>query len=146
MQISVSEYNALVAEKKKTNLVKNSNFRGWFDFDGKRYYLKSKWELKYALYLEYLKKNNLIKDWEYEPDTFWFDKIKRGVRSYTPDFKVFKSDAIEYIEVKGYWDAKSLTKIKRMGIYHPEIKMNKVDKDFFSIANVKYKNNIWKGL
>lgn len=133
---------------KNIGVIKNSNFKGWFTFgDSKRYYLKSKWEVKYAYYLEYLKKIKYIKDWMYEPDTFWFEKIKRGVRSYTPDFKIFNTDeSFEYIEVKGYWDEKSLTKLKRMRIYHPNIKINKVDIEFFKIANEKYKNNIWKGL
>lgn len=147
--MSAEEYNKFVAEKKHAiSVVKNSNYKAWTDFaDGKRYYIKSKWEYKYGLYLEYLKKIKYIKDWQYEPDTFWFDKIKRGVRSYKPDFKIFNNDdSIEYVEVKGYWDAKSLTKIKRMKIYHPEVKLCKVDSEFFNLANKKYKNTIWAGI
>lgn len=97
--------------------------KGWFNAsNGKRYYLKSGWETKYANYLEMLLKGKAIKAWEYETDTFWFEKIKRGVRSYTPDFKIFHKDgSIEYHEVKGWMDSKSKTKIKRMKIYYPKI-------------------------
>jgi len=97
----------------------------WVEFPGgKKYFLKSSWERRYANYLEILKKGNAINDWQYEVDTFWFDKIKRGVRSYTPDFKIFFSDgSIEYHEVKGWMDGRSKTKIKRMKKYHPSVKL-----------------------
>lgn len=97
--------------------------KGWVELDdGRKYYLRSGWEMKYAAYLEMLKDSGAIKYWEYEVDTFWFENIKRGVRSYTPDFKVFFNDGdVQYHEVKGWMDAKSKTKLKRMAKYHPEI-------------------------
>src|SRR4051812_46374772 len=58
--------------------------------------------------------------WEYEPDTFWFEKIKRGVRSYLPDF--IDMNGTSYHEVKGWMDPKSVTKIKRMANY-PAVKL-----------------------
>lgn len=99
--------------------------KGWAEFPGgKRYYLKSSWELRYANLLESLLKSGSIKSWTYEEDTFWFEKIRRGVRSYTPDFKITNlDDTIEYHEVKGWMDAKSKTKLNRMRIYHPNIKV-----------------------
>lgn len=99
--------------------------KGWAEFSGgKRYFLKSGWELKYAEYLEILLGGKAIKAWEYEPTTFWFEKIKRGVRSYTPDFKITHlDDSVEYHEVKGYMDSKSATKIKRMKIYYPDVSL-----------------------
>lgn len=107
-----------------------STKKGWYEFEGgKRYYLRSGWELAYARYLETLLQASDIKEWEYEPVTFWFEAIRRGVRSYTPDFGVMlPDDTVEYHEVKGYMDPKSLTKLKRMRIYHPDIKMKLVDK------------------
>lgn len=95
--------------------------KGWGEFsDGKRYYFRSGWEMKYAAFLESLKKGKAIRDWTYEEDTFWFEKIKRGVRSYTPDFKIYYNDGTyNYHEVKGWMDDKSKTKLKRMRIYHP---------------------------
>lgn len=97
--------------------------KGWYEAsNGKRYFLKSGWETKYADYLEMLLKSGAISSWEYEPDTFWFEKIKRGVRSYTPDFKISHKDGtVEYHEVKGWMDKKSQTKLKRMRIYHPDV-------------------------
>lgn len=104
--------------------------KGWFTgAQGNTCYLKSGWELQYAKYLDTLLANGTINKWEYEPSTFWFLKILRGVRSYTPDFKVEYADgSIEYHEVKGYLDSKSKTKLKRMRIYHPEIKMKLIDR------------------
>lgn len=99
--------------------------KDWFYCaNGNKYFLKSGWEIRYAEYLEMLLKKKAILEWEYEPDIFWFEKIRRGVRSYTPDFKItFKDGSIEYHEIKGWLDSKSKTKIKRMKIYHPKIKL-----------------------
>jgi len=103
---------------------------GWYKINRKKYYFRSGWEVVYACYLEWLKSKKEIKKWEYEPDTFWFEKIKRGVRSYLPDFKIFNNDkSIEYHEVKGYMDSRSITKIKRMAKYYPEIKLIVIAKD-----------------
>ena len=108
-------------------------YKGWYEIDGKRMYLKSNWEKRYALYLDFMKKHKHIVDWQYEPDTFWFDGIKRGTNNYKPDFKVeFPSGNFEYYEVKGYMDSKSLTKIKRMAKYHPNIKLSVIDKAWFT--------------
>lgn len=94
-------------------------------------YFRSKWEANYARYLNLLKEKGQVFKWEFEPDTFWFEKIKRGVRSYTPDFKIWdKADGeFYYVEVKGWMDAKSKTKLKRMKKYHPEVKLVLFDAD-----------------
>lgn len=95
-------------------------------------YVRSSWEANYARYLNFLIKHNEIKKWEYEPDTFEFHAIKKGTRFYTPDFKVFlKNGNIEYHEVKGWMDEKSITRGKRMEKYYPEIKIKLVDKTWF---------------
>ena len=88
-------------------------------------YLRSKWEANYARYLNWLKEHGEIYKWEFEPDTFWFEGIKRGNRSYTPDFKVWERESSEpvYHEVKGWMDAQSKTKLKRMALYHPKVKI-----------------------
>lgn len=113
--------------------IQRQTYKGWYEIDGKRMYLKSNWEKRYALYLAFMKKHKHIKDWEYEPDTFWFDGIKRGTNNYKPDFKVlFNTDNYEYYEVKGFMDSKSKTKIKRMAKYHPSIKLNVIDKAWFT--------------
>ncbi len=96
-------------------------------------YFRSRWEANYARYLNFLIKNNgAVERWEYEADTFWFEKIKRGVRSYTPDFKVCDTNKnIEYHEVKGWDYPRGKTARKRMAKYYPHIKLILIDEDFF---------------
>ena len=111
--------------------------KGWYTSGDRKYYLKSSWELAYAKYLDSELANGTIKWWEYEPDTFWFERIKRGVRSYTPDFKVEHLDGkVEYHEVKGYLDSKSKTKLNRMRIYHPDIVMKLIDRAVMKQLNL----------
>jgi hypothetical protein len=97
---------------------------GWREIGGCKKYYRSRWEANYARYLEWLKSRGLIQGWEHEPETFWFDKIKRGIRSYLPDFRVTEIDeSVTYYEVKGWFDARSKTAVARMGRYHPTIKL-----------------------
>jgi hypothetical protein len=102
----------------------------WWEIEPeRRFYAKSKWEYNYACFLEWSIKAELILDWKYEPDTFWFEGIKRGINNYTPDFKVTEtSGAVYWVEVKGWMDDKSKTKIKRMAKYHPNVRLVLVQK------------------
>lgn len=105
--------------------------------DLKNMYFRSAWEANYARYLNFLKEHGEIFKWEYEADTFWFVAIKRGVRSYTPDFKIWEKETSEpyYEELKGWMDAKSKTKLSRMAKYFPHIKVVLVDeKKYRAIA------------
>lgn len=105
---------------------------GWYLVGDKKIHVRSGWELVYARSLEWLKQKGSIKDWYYEPKTFWFDGVRRGVVSYLPDFLIINNDGTEeYHEVKGYMDARSATKLKRMAKYYPEVKMVLVDKDAY---------------
>lgn len=91
-------------------------------------YVRSSWEANYARYLKWLVSLGEIRSWEFEPDTFAFDKIKRGTRFYTPDFKVTNSNgSVEYHEVKGYMTPESATKMRRMKRYYPSIKVVLID-------------------
>jgi hypothetical protein len=95
-------------------------------------YFRSSWEYYYAIFLEKLKQEGKIKDFAHEPKCFWFEDIKRGVRSYLPDFCVFHLDGSEeWVETKGLMDNKSKTKMKRMAKYHPEVKIRLVGADWF---------------
>lgn len=122
-----------LAGKMPTNMLANnsgySNIqRGHYDINGTTMYFRSKWEANYALYLDWLIDRGEIFKWEFEPDTFIFEAIKLGTRSYTPDFKVFKSETeFEYHEVKGYMDSKSKTKLKRFKKYYPEHRLVLID-------------------
>lgn len=95
---------------------------GWRVIGGKRNYYRSRWEANYARYLEFLKRMGVILEWRHEPRTFWFKGIRRGTCSYLPDFEVsYPSGKTVYHEVKGYFDPKSKTKLKRMAKYHPDV-------------------------
>jgi len=67
---------------------------GWRVIGGIRKYYRSKWEANYARYLEWLKSKGEIQGWLHEPETFWFDGIKRGCLSYLPDFRVVEKNVI----------------------------------------------------
>lgn len=94
---------------------------GWREIGSKRHYFRSRWEANYARWLQWLKERGEIIEWEYEPTTFWFEKIKRGVRSYKPDFRVEELNGDKNLhEVKGWMDARSKTTLKRMAKYFPD--------------------------
>jgi hypothetical protein len=102
--------------------------QGWVEIGGKRLFARSSWESNYARYLQFQKEHRLIIDWEHEPETFWFEGIKRGVCSYLPDFRVTtNAGTIEYHEVKGWMDNRSKTKIARMAKYHPQVTLVVID-------------------
>lgn len=119
----------------------------WVEINGVRFFARSKWEANYAHYLEWLRLKGIIAKWEHEPETFWFDKIKRGVVSYLPDFRVTMLNGnIEYHEVKGWMDSKSKTKIKRMKIYHPKIHLEVIDSKRYKALERQVKSIVpnWK--
>jgi hypothetical protein len=95
--------------KKNVKKGKESNFYGkiyhgkrkyYFSSEGKKYLMRSTWEIKFAKYLD---DNNI--NWEYEPKSFELIINNKEV-TYTPDF--YLKDFNEYIEIKGWWrdDAK----------------------------------------
>jgi len=101
---------------------------------GNRYF-RSRWEANYARYLNLLIAQKQILAWDYECQTFYFESIKRGVRSYTPDFKVTLSDmSHEWHEVKGWMDDKSAVKLKRMARFYPAEKVTVIDDAWFEQA------------
>lgn len=128
----------MVAKKKATETTWNA---GWREIGGIRKYYRSRWEANYARLLQFQLERGEIAKWEHEPETFWFDAIKRGTRSYLPDFRVTGLDgSVTYHEVKGWMDPRSRTKLKRMKKYHPHIKLvvvdSKVYKSLTKNANV----------
>jgi hypothetical protein len=121
-----------------SSLVYSNIRRGWRTIGENKKYYRSLWEANYARYLEWQKKHGYIKDWKHEPKIFWFLEIKRGCRSYTPDFHVICNDESTYwVEVKGWKDSKSATKLKRFKKYYPEEKMLYVDSKWFKKNNPK---------
>lgn len=112
-------------------------------------HFRSSWEANYARYLNLLMRMKVVTSWEFEPKTFWFENIRRGVRSYRPDFLVQYANESKpvYVEVKGWMDPKSKTKIARFRKYYPEEKLEVVAaKEYRSIA-AKWSSAIpnWEG-
>jgi hypothetical protein len=103
--------------------------QGWVTIGGNRFFARSSWEANIGAYLQFLKECGQILDWDHEPETFWFEGIKRGVVSYLPDFRVIDKDGtITFWEVKGYMDSRSATKIKRFNKYYPQYKLEVINK------------------
>jgi hypothetical protein len=115
----------------------------WVTVGEKRFYSRSKAEHFFARYLQFLKASGAIRDWLYEPETFWFLEIKRGIRSYKPDFKIIELDGSHWwAEVKGYMDAKSRTKLKRFAKYYPDEKLRVIDSKWIQTNSTKLKGLI----
>lgn len=119
------------------SIFRKESTAGWRTVGNQRCYFRSTWEANYAKYLEWLRVNKQIRSWKHEPRTFWFENIKRGVRSYLPDFLVEENDnTFAFHEVKGWMDSKSKTKISRMKKYYPDVKLIVVDqRSYRSIVN-----------
>ena len=127
--------------KNKGSIYSRAN-AGWYIIDGVKgkHYFRSGWEVVYARHLQWLFKNGKIEKWEYEPKVFLFNGSNNGVRSYTPDFKVYYKNKIEFHEVKGYLDEKAKMKTKMMLVLYPKITLKTIDKKVYSpIEKVKDK-------
>jgi len=102
---------------------------------GNRYF-RSAWEANYARYLNFLLAKGEIAGWDYECQTFTFDAINRGTRAYTPDFKVVAHDGSHvWHEVKGWMDATSKTRLKRMAKYYPKEQVIVIGAEWFRAAS-----------
>jgi hypothetical protein len=127
-RVTKQEYLELVQKSRKPNPQARTS-SGWWTDGTRSYYMRSYWESNYAYYLNFLIKHGKIVSWTYEEDVFWFMSIKRGVRSYKPDFKVHYPDGrTEYHEVKGYYDKRSKTKMARMKKYYPLVVVQLIDR------------------
>ena len=130
------EYRQILSDRMSKQQAENKLRKGYSrgkqgkraDLDDR--YFRSAWEANFARYLNFLIEKKQIYKWDYEVDTYWFHEIKRGTRSYTPDFKIWDTPNSEpyYIEVKGWMDQKSITKLKRMAKYYPDIRIDIVAK------------------
>jgi len=102
-------------------------------------FFRSAAESNYARYLKYIAKT----EFEYEQKTFHFDKIKRGIVSYKPDFYIPRED--KYHEFKGWLDPKSVTRLRRFRVYYPEefkklilVKQSLTKKDWVNINKIGF--------
>jgi len=118
-----------------------SRARGGRRADLDNRYFRSAWEANYARILTLLCSRRAMQRWRYEARTFWFPGIKRGTRSFTPDFEITRMDGtIFYVEVKGWLDPKSKTQLQRMRRYYPEIPLELV-----GAATYRRLTAEWKG-
>jgi hypothetical protein len=128
----------LLPDEPKVVILKPSVKGGWREDLDK--YFRSSWEANYARYLNYIKE-----PWEYEPKEFEFP-IKRGNRTYKPDFWLPKKQ--NWIEIKGYMDQKSKTKLNRFKKYYPE-EFEKLiiitEQEYKEIAKYKGLIPYWEG-
>lgn len=79
--------------------------------NGKPAFFRSGWEANIARLLTH----RGVK-WEYEPEVFFFQGVKRGTVSYCPDFR----SKTFYLEVKGYLDSKGRAAIRRFKKHYPD--------------------------
>ena len=102
-------------------------------------YFRSAWEANMARYFKFLKDKGMIYNWEFEADTFYFDKVRHGSRTYLPDFKIWETanSTPYYIEVKGYMTSVCRTKLKRMQKYYPHIRVDLVQKKEYDEIKAK---------
>lgn len=107
---------------------------GWREIGSQRIYARSRWEANIARMLEFRRMTGDLISWEHEPLTFWFEKIRRGVRSYKPDFRVVEEGKEPYfIEVKGWMDARSKTTLRRMKKYHPSVVVDVIESKRYAV-------------
>ena len=105
---------------------------------------RSAWEANYARYLEHRGKV-----WFYEPARFDFP-VRHGPASfYIPDFRVvnISSGPDEYHEIKGYMNATSKAKLRRMRIHYPGVKVVLIDSTAYRAIEREYADIIpgWEG-
>lgn len=106
------------------NMINRGYKHGWIIFGERVLFVRSSWDANICAFLQFQKDQGLIKEWEYEPETYWFSGVKRGTNSYKPDFRITPINPLEpkhVIEVKAYWTSKDTVKMKRMNKYFPSL-------------------------
>lgn len=82
----------------------------------KTYRYKSTFEFHWACYLELLKRQGHIKEWQYEPAHYSFRDFgyQNKPYEYTPDFIIRENDGkYIYVECKGYLETYDISRIVR---------------------------------
>ena len=111
-------------EKSKSFTVNYNNTRVTATIGGKLCRFRSKLEHNYAVYLQFLKEQKQIKDWNFEQTNFIFETKARGAKSFLVDFDVLNLDGtFEYHETKGWLQGTDVTKFRRVAKHWPKAKM-----------------------
>lgn len=99
-------------------------------------YVRSRWEANWARYLNLLVAQGKVTRWEYEPETFLFQKRTVRPFSYTPDFKVYFADGtVLFHEIKGMSTPLDAAKRRAMRREHPHVRVKLVSiKGYTAIA------------
>lgn len=111
-------------------------------YNGQMY--RSGWERNIARYLDHQVDQGVVDRWEYECERFPFP-VKRGNKSYLPDFKVWYPDgSYEWWEVKGYLDDASRIKLKRFALHHPEesMKLKLIDRPAYMKIKADFQDKL----
>lgn len=91
----------------------------------KFYNFKSKFEANWALYLQFLKEQGKIFNWDYENRTFEFphESSSQRFQQYTPDFVIWEKERGKpyYQECKGYYTGRDTTRFRRLLRHYPDI-------------------------
>lgn len=128
---------AILAQKRRPQVIRPVVARGGYRED-LGFYVRSAMEANFCRYLKFLEDHEQLTSWSYESQE-WEFPVKRGNRFYKSDFHVKEKNGSEYyVEVKGYMDADSKVKLKRMAKYYPEVKIRVVtSKEMAGIAKIK---------
>lgn len=135
------EYKKAASDRMVANIAsglmnnKYSRTRGGRRSDLNNMYFRSAWEANYARYLTHMQQLGKIDAWAYEPHTFTFGSVQRGIRSYTPDFRINIGETHEWHEVKGWMDAKSKERLALMAQHFPDERLLVIDAAWFREAN-----------
>lgn len=114
-------------EKNKTLVVNHNNTRVTAIIGGKTCKFRSKGEHNLALYFQFLKEQEHIKDWAFEQTTFRFMDETRGAKQFLVDFDILNNDGtFEYYEYKGWLKGSDVTKFRRVAKYRPEAQITLV--------------------
>ncbi len=109
----------------------------------REFHFKSKFEYRYAQYLDILREQRHYTSWDYEPDVFTFENEVRGAKIYTPDFRIITAkECTEYHECKGLLTGSDVTKFKRMAQYYPDVDITLV----FMKSDRRQANRIWTAM
>jgi len=131
--------------KDKTAWQEASKNRGKREIGGKVIYFPNRWEANYYRYLLWLKEQEQILDFVYQPKpAFDFSEWHRhGTNSYRVDFKVMEVGGGEkYVEVKGWMDGKSKVKLNRMRKYYPKVKIELIQRKEYNGIKLSMKGLI----
>lgn len=110
--------------------------------DGRIVTFRSGWESNYATYLDWLKVQGQIREWEYEPLPRYEFIVSKGnyqwalSLGYLPDFKVTNNDGTFYlVELKGR--RQGMMKLKRMKRFYPKINIELIEAKDYNILKRK---------